>query len=487
MVKRITKNDKKNMKRLFSVMMFAALMFTSCGKDAYHYKDLTPGYGTLSFEGAELTVSEEVETRASVAPDNYMIWVKDSAGNYIDLDTANETVVYTTYGAVKEDGITLPAGDYTLEVQSAAEIQPAVLASYAAVFGAEQEFEIVAGQDTNIEEAIVCTLWKQVKVSVGYNDYFQEKCVSGSAVVTVGDVSMEYPMNYTEAGFFAVDKDQETSIEVTFSGVMKVKEDGVETQKTQKMTAMVPNVKACQWRKIKFILAEDKEGNATFSIDIDGYVVDADLSETVDGSGVETESNGADPNAPQGDGDIRLLNISGLNETTTPTLNEWNSSFTFGNPSFDPTADLKDGEVHTDMDKETYPAEIIIPTNLTSNGVDDNGKPKYLLSFEATVPGKIDSFYVEIVSETIVSQLGVSTLDLINDTSVVKSIASIIPFPYHDPDNNKPLKGETTVLFELGDAVPLLQGLGGEHIFRMKVRDENKKTKTIDLKLVVAK
>ena len=442
MVKRITKNDKKNMKRLFSVMMFAALMFTSCGKDAYHYKDLTPGYGTLSFEGAELTVSEEVETRASEAPDNYMIWVKDSAGNYIDLDTASEKVVYTTYGAVKEDGITLPAGDYTLEVQSAAEIQPAVLASYAAVFGAEQEFEIVAGQDTNIQEAIVCTLWKQVKVSVGYNDYFQEKCVSGSAVVTVGDVGMEYPMNYTEAGFFAVDKDQETSIEVTFSGVMKVKEDGVETQKTQKMTAMVPNVKACQWRKIKFILAEDKEGNATFSIDIDGYVVDAELSETVDGSGVETESNGADPNAPQGDGGIELVSTCTYDITQPITIPE------MSDPS-DPST-----------------------MNMT-------------LTMQANVPNGVRKFGVTISSDSNVFMgaldlVGGPIVDLVNPSDAAMGIFDIVPFPH-----GSELIGQTTVSFDLSKAQQAILGFPGTHTFVMNVTDQKGCKKDVTIVMYV--
>lgn len=454
MVKRITKNDKKNMKRLFSVMMFAALMFTSCGKDAYHYKDLTPGYGTLSFEGAELTVSEEVETRASVAPDNYMIWVKDSAGNYIDLDTASEKVVYTTYGAVKEDGITLPAGDYTLEVQSAAEIPDAILESDAAIYGAEREFKIVAGLDTNISSdenggPIVCTLWKQVKVSVGYNDYFKEKCVSGSAVVTVGDVSMQYPMTHTEAGFFAVEKDKETSIEVTFSGVMKVKEDGVETQKTQKMTHIITGVKARQWRKITFILTEDKEGNATFSIDIDGYVVDAELSETVDGSGVETESNGADPNAPQGDGGIELVSTC----------------------SYDITQPIEIPAMSDPTDASTM--------NMT-------------LTMQANVPNGVRKFGVVISSDSeafqaalnVVSEYdetaGGYVVDLVNPTEKNNNIFGIIPFPH-----GSELVGLEEVDFDLSAAQMPILAFPGTHTFVMNVTDQKGCKKDVTIVMYV--
>ncbi len=424
------------MKRLFSVMMLAALMFTSCGKDVYHYPDLKPGYGILSFEGTELTVSEEVDTRASEAGTQYLIWVKDSSGNYVDLNTS-EDVTYTTYGAVKSKGITLPAGKYTLEVQSTDQIPLAVLTSDAAVYGAEREFTIVAGQDTYISSEenggpIVCTLWKQVKVSVGYNDYFKEMCVSGEAVVTVdSDNSMTYPMTYTEAGFFAVDKDKTTSLEVTFSGVMKVKEPGVAgfVEKTQKMTAMVPDVKARQWRKIKFLLSEDKEGNATFSIDIDGYVVDAELSESVDGSNVETESNGDDPNKPQGDGGIELVSTCEFDITQPITI-----------PQMDNPDDIDAYNMNLTMD--------------------------------ANVPNRVRRFGVTISSNNAgfmkaLNVVGGPIVDLVNPSEPAMGIFDIVPFP-HGPE----LVGMTRVQFNLSKAQQPILAFPGTHTFVMKVVDQ---------------
>ena len=76
------------MKRLFSVVMLVAIALTSCNKDTYHYKNLESGYGILSFANANITVSEEVDTRA--ATDNYCIWVLDSNGVEIDLDKNSE-------------------------------------------------------------------------------------------------------------------------------------------------------------------------------------------------------------------------------------------------------------------------------------------------------------------------------------------------------------------------------------------------------------
>ena len=428
------------MKRLFSVMMLSALMLASCSKDTYHYSDLEPGYGILSFEDAELVVSEEVETRASEAAAGYLIWVKNSDGSYVDLNPSAD-VEYTTYGAVKSTGIILPAGRYTLIAQSTDEIQDAILESDAAVYGAEREFTIVAGQDTYITSnenggELICTLWKQVKVSVGYNDYFKEKCVSGEAVVSVGEVSLSYAMDYTEAGFFAVPKDKEVSLEVTFSGVMKVKEDGVEVQKTQKMTAMIPGVKARQWRKITFILSEDKEGNAAFSIDIDGYVVDAELGEAVDGSDVESGSNGEDPNKPQGDGGIELVTTCAFDITQPIVIPEMS----------DPT------DVNTQNMTLTMQANV--PNGVRKFGVVISSNSE---TFGAAL--KVVSEYDE--------NAGGYVVDLVNPTDKNNNIFGIIPFPH-----GAELVGMTEVSFDLSDAQMPILGFPGTHTFEMNVVDQ---------------
>ena len=72
------------MKRIFSVVMLAAIALSSCNKESYHYSNLEPGYGILSLADASISVSEETETRA--ATDNYCIWVINSDGAEVDLD-----------------------------------------------------------------------------------------------------------------------------------------------------------------------------------------------------------------------------------------------------------------------------------------------------------------------------------------------------------------------------------------------------------------
>ena len=161
------------MKRLFSVVMLAVIALTSCEKDNYHYNnELEPGYGLLSFAGADITVSEEVETRASDIND-YCIWV------YAVDENDTETVVkldksegsnnnHIQYSAIPAKGIQLPAGNYKLVAQSASSVPNA---GYTAVYGAEKSFSIVAGQTTDLSKdennnptPIVCTLWQQVMV-----------------------------------------------------------------------------------------------------------------------------------------------------------------------------------------------------------------------------------------------------------------------------------------------------------------------------------
>lgn len=477
------------MKRLFAVMMFVAVMFTACNKDTYHYKDKNQelGYGTLSFANAELIVSEELDeiTRAEEQSaqelDNYCIWVLKNDGNdtytVFDLDKEDINKDYVVYSSVKQDGIKLEAGNYILKIQFLSIDIPGA-AFETPIYGAEIPFNIVAGSDTELEH-ITCKLWKQVAVVVDYNELFLEHLVgAGQTTVSRKDDSeskLVYevvgnetasPVSQTDdKGYFLI-SDVEETLKVEFKGQMRTDDGNV---KTQKMATSIGGVKAGQLRKIKFIMSEDTDGNATFSIEINGMVEDETLGEGID---VSEGSLGTDPNAPKGDGNIRLINTAGLNEYTSPTMEAWNGSFTYENED-------------DDQDEEVRNDPIIIPGNLTTNGVDEDGKTKYLLSFDAIVPNGIKTFVVEIESETIVSQLGVSKLDLINDTAILKNISGIIPFPYHDPDEGKYIQDQTTISFELGAAVPLLQGLGGTHIFRMKVRDNQDKMKDIDLKLVV--
>ena len=537
------------MKRLFYVAALAALTFASCEKDTFQpAQPEEPEYGTLLLGDASISVSTETDIKTSRATqgdtyDNYCIWVTRTDGNTeveVDLDKANTSATHTTYSSVKENGISLPAGTYTLKVQSAASIPNA--AFEAPVYTAEKPgIQITAGGETPAGD-IVCKLNEQVKVSVSYNDLFADHIAGpGMATVTINSTqSLEYPITYEsskaswkkENGFFKVaPSPATTSMEITVNVLMKVKKEGSTEYETtnQKMTATVTGVAACQWRQIKFAMEKDQNGNASFSVNIGD--LEADIPLEVEATTSEDQILGEDPLAPKSDGDIRLLNTAGLNDSTIPTQTAWNGSFTFGDPSFDPADNHVEGTDYSDMDiaAENTAREnmvIVIDENLsteeitTGTGENANTTQQPMLRFQAQVPGGITSFKIKILSDVIAPLLPAlgedvdNELDLINNPAEVGKIASIIPFPYHDPDGTinigskeEPIYNKTTVTgaksldFVLDGAIPLLQALFGmnegtldevtdryyhDHTFQMIVSSPNGK-KTVDLKLRVYK
>lgn len=473
------------MKRLFSVVMLAVIALTSCEKDNYHYNnELEPGYGLLSFAGADITVSEEVETRANV--NDFFIWV------YAVDDNGSETVVklnksegstvdYITYGAMPTEGIKLPAGKYKLVAQSATAVPDY---GTTPVYGAEREFYIVAGKTTDLSKdendnptPIVCTLWQQVKVKVAYNEFFIQH-LAGEGIATVkinekakmsfkvkGDGSSKNPTYIDEdPGYLKVteedtDASGEVILQVEFEGLMKVKnDDGTYTNKKQKMRAAIPGVKAGQYRKIQFDMAEDKDGNANFTITIDGFVEDVPLTENID---VTEGSLGEDPNKPQGDGGIMLIWTEGSSKDVRDAWNNY---------------DVENGGT-----AGTAKPSITVGSELGG-----------ALKFEANVPGGIGEFYVKISSDNKSFEEAVNGLTLKGDgviyltesthQTVVEELLGLgIPFPTLDQ-----VKGKTNVVFDLSSAISAL-GLftGSTNTFSMNVTDLNGATNTINLVLVV--
>lgn len=465
------------MKRLYWVVMLAVIALTSCKKDIYHYNnELEPGYGLLSVAGADIIVSEEVETRATNIGD-YFIWV------YAVDEGGNETVVkldksegsqnnHILYSAIPTEGIKLPAGNYKLVAQSASSINDA---GQTPVYGAEREFSITAGQKTDLSSSpIVCTLWQQVKVSVKYNEFFLEHLIGdGKATVKLSDAAKldfnvkgngtKNPVSMDEdAGYLKVpkdngsdtDKDDEVTLQVEFEGLMQVKNaDGSYTNKAQKMRAAISNVKACQWRKIQFEMTEDEDGNANFTISIDGFVEDVPLTTDID---VSEDKLDEDPNKPQGDGGIKLICTAGPDETT---MEAWNAV----------------------EDKSTMPINV---TGFTD------------LQFTANVPNGVYEFYVKITStnadfaDTVSKVLDPTgtvedpklllTSDAQRDIITMFQTTVGLGFPYSEDVCNK-----TEIYFDLANALEPLSdaAFAGVHTFAMYVTDNQGCSKTINLVL----
>lgn len=425
------------MKRILTMTLLAAVALASCKKDNYEYKGgQADGVGTLSFTGFSLSVTDDtdrIDTRAvEPADNNYMIIIRN---------TDNDVCYDGNYGDVIAKGsIQLKAGDYTLSALSASEPETAKFDT--PVYGVTKSFSITAGEPTTIGD-LTCKLI-QCKVTVGYGDNFLAD-VTGDCTTTVeltdGD-PLRYELKYNDgkptydqhAGYFPVNGG--TTLKVTFKGMI----DG----KSQRMTKAIDGIAAAQWRQIKFVKKIDENGNATFDIEISDYIEDVELGENIAG---EEDIIGEDPNAPKGDGGIKLVSTC-------------------------------------DYDIEQ---DIIIP-ELPDGYYDGNYIPNFVLTMKAIVPDGVRKFTVDLQSSNAdfpgavaMVNNGDTTLDLVNPSSgAIEVFETIVPFPYGDAVN-----GQTEILFNLSTAQEPILGFKGKHTFVMKVTDNKGHQKDIPVSLVV--
>lgn len=406
------------------MMAIALVACGSCKKEKFNYGGMGTAMGTLSFSGLAIEVSDETlpvaaaPTRASA--DMYAVYIDDAEG---------VRHLSTTYGELQEN-IELPAGSYTLTVQSSKEIPTAEFES--PVYGTTKEFTIEAGKTTELG-TLTCSLL-QCKVSVSYNDDFLAM-VTGEGATTVeltAGSPLEYKMTYTpdegpkyekRNGYFAVSG---TTLTVTFRGQI--------AGKTQRMTKTFTGVAPKQWRQITFVQKIDEEGDATFDITISDYVEDETLDNDVAG---DEEIIGSDPNAPAGDGGIKLVSTCDY-DITRP---------------------------------------IVVP---------ENGQP-FVLTMNAEVPNGVRKFTVEIDTtnpdflNSVVTTTGGSTLDLVNPSpETIGIFTNLIPFPYGDK-----VKNQTLIEFDLSTAQGPILAFKGTHTFTMVVIDNTGCRNEIPVVLVV--
>ncbi|MBE6234543.1 MAG: DUF4493 domain-containing protein [Bacteroidales bacterium] len=410
------------MKKIFILLTAAAALFSaaSCQKSPVEAKN----YGYLSFGEFSLGLDEAVETRAA-ANGNYVVIVTDSEG---------KEVVNTTYGALLEDGdyqITLPAGDYTLEARSTKDIPVAEFEQ--PVYGTSKEFSITAGETTYVGD-LVCTLL-QCKVTVSYSEEFLAS-VTGAGKTTV-NVKAGYPLEYVlnangtydqSAGYFEVEG---STMTVVFSGNIE--------GKSQKMTKSFTNIAPKQWRQIKFIKKVNEQGNAVFDIVINDLVDDETLNNSLV---IEEETIGEDPEAPKGDGGIKL------------------------------ELDYEAG-----CDPEITDLENIVIVPVATRDM--------AMRFRATVPNGVKKFNVQIDSDndsflSAVDAAKARELDLINPLPDNDIIFQVVPFPH-----GQELLGQTDIAFNLDAAQDAITIYSGRHTFKMVIVDQTGCKKEIPVVMVV--
>jgi len=416
------------MKTTRMILAAAALcMAVSCNEDFRRHENVTTGI--LSFEHFSIRSALDVEVVAKS--------VTEASGDYrINIYNADGDVVRSvTYAEVKESGygIELPAGNYSLEVISAA-LQIAAFES--PVYGATDEFGIVAGGKTDLGE-ITCKIL-QCAATVDYDDALKE-IMTGDGKATV-EVASGYPLTYNlnynggnitreeRIGYFSLQSGATTMV-VTFSG----KVNG----STQKMTKVISGIKAGELRQIRFIKKVNAEGDATIDISVNGYIEDADLQAYI--AAPQLDIIGEDPDAPKGDGDIRLL--------------------------FEP-----DCTMYNDL------SNIVVPT-LDQGAMD--------LRLIIMAPGGIKKLGVVIQSTNssflgAVEAAGGPELDLVNPSPDSEIIFQVVPFP-HGAD----LLGATEVHLDLSAAQSPILGFTGSHTFTMKVTDNNNCRNEVAVTMIV--
>ena len=403
----------------------AVLALSSCKQDKFDYGSV----GTLSFANCELSVSEDlnrVTKAAEAADDSYMLYL---------YDTSTGSLVWEkNYGTVKAmtDGVSLPAGEYRLDVRSTAAEVPAAKFN-APVYGTSESFTISVGQTTNVG-TLTCTLL-QSAVSVGYNDGFLDS-VTGDGAATV-EITSGYPLEYKltynagstptydrRTGYFAVNNGENTTMTVTYKGNIE--------GKLQKMTTSIAGIQARDWHIITFMKKVEATGNSNFAIVIDGLVMDTTLDNNLTAG---EEGDGKDPNAPAGDGGIQLVSTCSY-DITQP---------------------------------------IVVPTEPGT----------FALTMQAEVPNGARKFTVDIASTNVdfinsVNTVGGTTLDLINPAEAAMGIFDIVPFPH-----GSELLGATTIDFDLSNAQTPLLAFAGTHSFTMNVTDNKGCKNSIVIELVV--
>ena len=453
------------MKKILSyVIMAAALMLSvSCQKNIVNEGK---GEGFLSFSEFALVLDETVDTKAT----------EDAGGNYaiFILDAEGREVVRKSYSEVKENGnkISLTEGNYTVVVRSQVEEVP-VNGWENPVYGTSSTFSITPGEVTPIGK-LTCTLL-QCKVTVDYSDEFLA-AVTGSGATRV-TVTAGYPLEYAltnrttyerSSGYFAVNGETAT-MEVVFQGQI----DG----KSQKMTKVFTGIRAKQWRQIRFVQKKNEQGNATFDIVINDLIDDTPLDEDVSGTVTEEENLGDDPNAPKGDGGIRLLpnyteEESAAGKNVIEMIYKKDQS---GSDILDENGEKVLDYMRINITEPIYPQD---PEMLN---------PDMLIKLKAVVPGGIKKFNVDIEtdSDTFASAVEAADafhLNLISPSEANMIIFDVVPFP-----KGQELVGQTEVPFDLSNAQCAIYNYSGNHSFLMTIRDNAGCSNTIKVVMVVTK
>jgi hypothetical protein len=492
---------KTKMKKLLNILMLAAMTMsfalTSC--DDPNYPGSGNDTGTLNTKGLQVNVikaEDSIETRAGVDVSTFTVRIIDKNSGEV-----KNSYIYSEMPEV----LTLPVGDYTLEVYNHQVEEAAWDSPY---YYATKDFTITKNEITELG-SVTCKL-NNVKVSIRYTD--ELKALLGSDVKVHVDVanknSLDFVYNETRSGYFKYYADNKTLV-ATFSGTV----DGFKVDAYKVLSDVAPG----QHRIITFSLKEgpvpeDASGKiGTTGLSLNATVTSVDLSVNVPTDEDTIEPYNSLVLSPAA---LSFTAAGGTNGFVLSASNSWTLTSSQTWCTTDMTAgDKGSGEIlvtttaNTSADVRTAVltatmgkvVKRLIVTQ-AGTGTQDNG-PKITSStidlskanvvtsaskvdVDVSAPNGIKTFVVEIISDQLTPELLQSVgltnkFDLCNPGTYEEALKGL-NLPVGSDVQNK-----TSLKFDISGFMPMLVIYKGTHKFKIDVTDNKGLTGTATITLTV--
>lgn len=295
-------------------LMFAAVMFTGCGKESDPYQKGKEVTGQLALRpNIEVNVNAQSYTSQNRTKaqntDNYIMKVLKAGTPDVAKDVNGREIVYAC-SAVPEI-ITLPVGRYTVVACSHEPGHADWEKPY--YYGLSDEFEIREATLTNAGDNITCKL-SNVMVTVKYSAKFLEEMGEFEVTVSNGLGFCSFTRSETRAAYFSV-----APLTVTITGK---RTDG---EKVEIDPIRYSNVEGGQHREITIDLElSDEIGTVGAGMSVDMTMSVIDVNENILIEEEEITDPGTDPGPTPG-GEVSIAG-SGFNIKNAVTYPEFNTT-----------------------------------------------------------------------------------------------------------------------------------------------------------------
>ena len=301
------------MKKIFNILTLLALTlgFASCG-DQWEPKfgDGGDAKGSVSLKsmGVDVTNPDGTSARATYNLDNFTVAIHRKS---------DDVLVGTEYLFKNmPDIITLPVGEYYVEITSGAKVKAAFDAPW---FSGTKDFAITDGEITEIG-TVVCTLGN-IKVTIKFTDELLAVAGSDSKVTVIAndEGSLDFGLNETRSGYFEALEGSSTLV-ASFTGTI----NGVVENNIRKIYRQVA---AGDHYIIKFGLSTNPDMDDEIGdVDIEGILLDVTHEvENVDSNVKVDEDVLGDSDRP-GKEDPKEDPITPPDDPTTPDTIEFTTT-----------------------------------------------------------------------------------------------------------------------------------------------------------------